>query len=112
MDKKFTKELLVYSFTRALWTFLEAVLSCLTVGVAIWSFDWIHILSIAATAFLIAFIKCMLVGVPEAYSDGFMIVDDSDADRTRWLFDLNTDVEDIYKKKSISLIVKNKEEVK
>ena len=106
-----TKELSILSLKRAVWTFLQVVLSMITVGVAIWEIEWVKIASIAATAALYSFIKSIVVGVPENIkTDGVLIVDDSDEEKTKWLFNVETDLDDIYKKKSINLVVKNKEE--
>ena len=106
-----TKELIILSLKRAVWTFLQVVLSMITVGVAIWEIEWVKIASIAATAALYSFIKSIVVGVPENIkTDGVLIVDDSDEEKTKWLFNVETDLDDIYKKKSINLVVKNKEE--
>lgn len=106
-----TKELLILSLKRAIWTFLQVVASMITVGAAIQEIEWIKIGSIAATAAVYSFIKSIIVGVPENIkTDGVLIVDDSDEEKTKWLFNVETDLDDIYKKKSINLVVKNKEE--
>ena len=106
-----TKGLLILSLKRAIWTFLQVVASMITVGAAIQEIEWIKIGSIAATAAVYSFIKSIIVGVPENIkTDGVLIVDDSDEEKTKWLFNVETDLDDIYKKKSINLVVKNKEE--
>jgi len=48
---------------RTVYTFLESILSMLVVGNLISSFDWVTILSVSATAALIAFIRVLLVAI-------------------------------------------------
>jgi O-antigen ligase len=48
---------------RTVYTFLESLLSMLVVGNLISSFDWIAILSVSATAALIAFIRAVMAAI-------------------------------------------------
>jgi O-antigen ligase len=48
---------------RTVYTFLESLLSMLVVGNLISSFYWITILSVSATAALIAFIRAVMAAI-------------------------------------------------
>jgi hypothetical protein len=48
---------------RTVYTFLESLLSMLVVGNLISSFDWITILSVSATAALIALIRAVMAAI-------------------------------------------------
>jgi hypothetical protein len=54
---------------RTVYTFLESLLSMLVVGNLISSFDWITILSVSATAALIAFIRAVMVAIKKIDPD-------------------------------------------
>lgn len=105
------KELLVLSFKRALWTFLQVVLSMITVGVAVQDIDWVSIVSIAATSFIYSFIKSIVVGVPEAERDGTIIIDDRPEDSTKWFFQFSDKVDpsNLENKKALRFEVKKGE---
>lgn len=100
------KELIILSLKRALWTMLQVALSMITLGVAIYEIDWIHILSVAATAGVYSFIKSVVVGVPEAEQDGTLVVDDSDSEKTKWFLNVQTEPEEIYRKDYIRLKIR------
>lgn len=78
----------------------------ITLGVAIYEIDWIHILSVAATAGVYSFIKSMVVGIPEAEQDGTLVVDDSDSEKTKWFLNVQTEPEEIYRKDYIRLKIR------
>lgn len=105
------KELLVLAFKRAVWTFLQVVLSMITVGAAVQDIDWLSIVSIAATAFIYSFIKSIVIGVPEAIKDGTILVDDTQEDSTKWFFQFSDKVDpsDLNNKKSLRFEIKKNE---
>ena len=102
--KTFTKEWLMASLSRAIWTFAETFLGFLTVGAAISEVEWLRALSVAAVAMLISFLKCVVVGVPEAQADGTLLIDDS-GENTKWLLQVDTPVDEVGKRTSIRLKV-------
>jgi hypothetical protein len=58
-----SKKFWISTLERAVKTFGESVLSLITVGQAIASFDWLNILSISATATLISVIVNMVTEI-------------------------------------------------
>lgn len=60
------KILIKASIIRALWTAGEAALITIGTNATFWSdVNWIAVLSASALGFVIAFIKCMVTGLPE-----------------------------------------------
>lgn len=59
------KEILLAALKRSLWTALETALAMIPVGAAVEEVQWLHILSVVAVATLIAFLKSLLVSMPE-----------------------------------------------
>ena len=94
MNKKDILNRLEPAAVRALWTFLESVLACLTVGQRITDFDWANIVLISLTAAVITFIKSLLAGVPEvgAPEIGNLIVDDTDWDDVKMTLQVTGDI--------------------
>lgn len=75
MDRDFWKD----TALRCLWTFAEAMLSCMTIGQAITEINWMHALSISAVAAIIALLK-QIVKLSQEDSD---IEFDDEADDVR-----------------------------
>lgn len=59
------KEFFVAALKRAGWTAVETALAMIPVGAAVEEVQWLHILSVVAVATLIAFLKSLLVSMPE-----------------------------------------------
>lgn len=102
---KFTKEWVVAALIRAIKTAAEVALGMLTIGKGLTDFDWAQILSVAAVAGIYTILSCIVFGVPEAETDGVLMVDDH-GDTQKWLFNVSdSTIDDISKKKSIRLKV-------
>lgn len=100
---KFTKEWVVAALVRAIKTAAEVALGMLTIGKGLTDFDWLQILSVSAVAGIYTILSCIVFGVPEAESDGVLMVD-SKGDKQKWLFSVSDAVIDsITDKKSIRL---------
>ena len=68
-------------------------------------FDWVQILSVALVAGIYSILSCIVFGVPEAESDGVLLVD-SKGDKQKWLFSVSdTVIDNITNKKSIRLTI-------
>lgn len=102
---KLTKEWAMATFIRAVKTAAEVALGMLTIGKGLTDFDWVQILSVALVAGIYTVLSCIVFGVPEAESDGVLMVD-SKGDKQRWLFSVSdTVIDDIVNKKSIRLTI-------
>lgn len=102
--KTLTKEWLMAALTRAIWTFAEVFLGFMTVGMTLSEVEWLKGLSVSAVAFIISFLKSIVVGLPEAQNDGSLLIDES-GETTKWLLKVGTPLEDVSKMKAVRLIV-------
>lgn len=59
------KEKLIAALKRAAWTAAETALAMIPIGAAIEDVEWIHVLSVTATATLLSFLKSIVAGMPE-----------------------------------------------
>lgn len=102
---KLTKEWAMATIIRAVKTAAEVALGMLTIGKGLTDFDWIQILSVAVVAGIYSILSCIVFGVPEAESDGVLMVD-SNGEKQKWLFSVSDSViDDITNKKSIRLTI-------
>lgn len=69
-NRQFTKEFFMAALIRAVKTSAQVMLSMLTVGAAITSFDWVQILSITATSFVYSILTSIVLGIPEGEFQG------------------------------------------
>ena len=72
MSARFTKDFLIAALIRAIKTAAQVMLSMITVGAAITSFDWVQILSITATSFIYSILTSIVFGIPEGEYQGRM----------------------------------------
>ena len=102
---KLTKEWAMATIIRAVKTAAEVALGMLTIGKGLTDFDWLQILSVALVAGIYSILSCIVFGVPEAESDGVLLVD-SKGDKQKWLFSVSdTVIDNITNKKSIRLTI-------
>lgn len=102
---KLTKEWILATLVRAIKTAAEVALGMLTIGKGLTDFDWLQILSVAAVAGVYTILSCIVFGVPEAESDGVLMVD-SQGEKQKWLFNVSdTVIDNITSKKSIRLTI-------
>lgn len=78
MNGRFTKEFLIAALIRATKTGAQVMLSMLTVGVAITSFNWVEILSISGTSFIYSILTSIVFGIPEGEYQGTMKLEAGD----------------------------------
>lgn len=103
---KFTKRLLLDALNRSIWTFLEALLSCLTIGSSLFEMDWINVLGVSGTAFVIAYLKCLLTGLPESKVHGEFQIE-QDGENAIWNLQYNGDPYEILDKDTVTFEVKD-----
>ena len=70
MKRQFTKDFFIAALIRALKTSAQVMLSMLTVGAAITSFNWVQILSISGTSFIYSILTSIVFGIPEGEFQG------------------------------------------
>lgn len=64
MTKGNTVEWIKRAGIRAIWTFAETMLGCITVGQAISEITWLHALSVSTVAAIVSLLKS-IAGLPE-----------------------------------------------
>lgn len=102
---KLTKEWAIACLIRAIKTAAEVALGMLTIGKGLTDFDWVQILSVALVAGIYTILSCIVFGVPEAESDGVLMVDNKGG-KEKWLFSVSDKViESITDRKSIRLTI-------
>ena len=69
-NRQWTKDFLIAALIRATKTAAQVMLSMITVGAAITSFDWIQILSITGTSFVYSILTSIVFGIPEGEFQG------------------------------------------
>jgi hypothetical protein len=69
---------MIAALIRALKTAAQVMLSMLTVGVAITSFNWVQILSISGTSFIYSILTSIVFGIPEGEYQGTMKLEAGD----------------------------------
>lgn len=78
MNGRLTKDFMLAALIRALKTGAQVMLSMITIGAAITSFDWIQILSITATSIVYSLLTSIVFGVPEGEYQGTMKLEPGD----------------------------------
>lgn len=101
----FEKDTLTLALKRALWTALQTMIAMIPVGARIQEVDWLDILSVCALAAILSFAKSIVVGMPEASTEGTMYIDTSSEDTDRYLFDIDT-LEGLSEKNTIRLKIR------
>lgn len=105
MSERFTKDFLEATFWRAFRTFFQVVASMIVVGATISDINWVNVLSTAAVAAIASIAMSFGKGVPEAHTDGEMIVNENDPNKDVYTISLNNAVEQLATKKQVSLKV-------
>lgn len=102
---KLTKDWATAALIRAVRSFAQVALGGITVGAALDEVSWLHILSVAAVAAIYSILTSVVTGLPEARSDGTLIVDDTNAETTNYLFQVETPLDEMQTKKSVRMNV-------
>lgn len=104
---KFTKEWILAALERAIKTAAQVTLSFITLGMAAHEVDWKYVASVALMAFIYSLLTSIVFGIPEATSDGTLLIDTTGV-TDKWLFSIDkTPIEEISQKKSIRLTIDN-----
>lgn len=80
MNGRLTKDFFIAALIRAIKTSAQVMLSMLTVGAAITSFNWVQILSISGTSFIYSILTSIVFGIPEGEFQGTLSFSKSEAE--------------------------------
>lgn len=101
------KEWLKAALIRALRTMAQTALSMLTVGMAIKDVDWVQLISISIVAGIISILTSFATGLPEATTEGAVVVDTEADDQSALLglkLDGNVDRDRVIKMKEKGIV--------
>lgn len=102
---KLTKDWATAALIRAARSFAQVALGGITVGAALDEVNWLRIFSVAAVAAIYSILTSIVTGLPEARTDGTLIVDDTNEDTTNYLFQVETPLDEMQTKKSVRMNV-------
>lgn len=88
------KDLMKASFTRALWTFGEVFLGMVGSASIFSEVDWPYVLQSCLFATMLAFVKCLMTGLPEVATLGTIRITD-DGSKESWVFESDLDPADL-----------------
>ena len=111
MKEKMTNEFVQAMLIRAGKTAAQAILSLITVGAAIDSFDWKVIISIAATSFVYSCLTSIAFGLPETNYQGELSFsqDDEDEGVVKPVIKFDISGDEILDRDSVNIKINNKE---
>lgn len=103
------KDLMKASFTRALWTFGEVFLGMVGSARLFSEVDWPYVMQSCLFATMLAFVKCLMTGLPEVSTLGTIRITD-DGEKEHWLLEMGVDPAEFADKSFAQFkIEKNKE---
>lgn len=102
---KYNKEWLEGAISRAIWTIAQTALSYMAIGMGFTDIDWVKLASVAGVAGVISFLKSCILGVPEAATDGTLMIDESDPEKSLYMLNVETPLDKVATMKSIRLVV-------
>lgn len=88
------------ALVRAVKTFAQTMLGVVVVGKAIDEIDWKYAFSVAIVA-AIASILTSIAGIPEASTDGTLLIDTTDPNKDIYRMSFNSALEDLKNKKRV-----------
>ena len=100
----FNRDWILAALTRAIRTMAQTALATIGGSALMSEVNW----ALVGSAALLSGILCILMalaGLPEAVTDGTLIVDDSGQERTNYIFQVETPLDEIAEKKSVRLNV-------
>jgi hypothetical protein len=104
MLKKLNLEWLYAAGVRALKTMAQTALGMFTVGAALNEVNWTYVISVAVVSGIYSLLTSV-IGLPEVGSDGTLLVDTNNPDKTTYRLDLNSQVEALGSKKVVKFSV-------
>ena len=88
------------ALVRAVKTFAQTMLGVVVVGKAVDEIDWKYAFSVAIVA-AIASILTSIAGIPEASTDGTLLIDTTDPNKDIYRMSFNSALEDLKNKKRV-----------
>lgn len=108
---KYTLDFVKAALIRAFRTFCQTAVSMITVGAAIDEVNWRNVVSISVVAAVVSILTSFATGLPEASSDGELLVNADDPDEMLYTLSCNGDPALWANKKSVLLnVVKDKKD--
>lgn len=107
---KFTKEWAISALIRAIRTFAQTALAMFTIGQRFAEIDWLGILSVAGVAAVYSILTSVVTGLPESQATDGTLQIDPNGETEKWLFTLDTPIDEVSGKNNIRLAVKTKHE--
>ena len=106
MNGRLTSDFFKAALIRAVKTSAQVILSMLTVGKAITDFNWLEIISIAATSFIFSILTSIVMGLPESEYSGTMSLQAGDEENnSAVVLSINTPYDELIKKGSANIKV-------
>ncbi len=102
---KFTKLWLKAACIRAVRTFAQTLAAFLTAGAALSDINWQYALSVSAVALIYSVLTSIITTLPEAQMDGTLVIDDTNKEKTNYLFEVDTPLDDVAGQKTVTLNV-------
>jgi hypothetical protein len=100
-----TKDFFIAAIVRAVRTFAQAALGMVTVGAAMTEIDWVAVISVSGVAAIISILTSIVTGLPEAHTDGKLLIDCSDPEKDIWRLQFDSDLDEIKNNKVVSFLV-------
>lgn len=106
---KFTIEWLKAALIRALRTVAQTALGMITVGMAVTEIDWMNMVSVSIVAAIYSILTSIITDLPEVEGsavDGTLLIDKSDENTDKYLFNIDqTNLDELSSKDVIKLKV-------
>ena len=104
--KKLTLAWLQAAGTRAFKTIAQTAIGMITVGAAMTDINWVNIASVALVAGILSLLTSVATNLPELSTDGTLNIDTTDPATDRYSLELDTPLDEMASKKTITLTVK------
>lgn len=108
MNSRLNKDFFIKAFIRAAKTFFQTLASMIVIGSAFSENDWARAFSVAGVAAFLSLCTSFGGGLPEAGTDGKLVLNDSGDDKDIYSFELNDEPEKLMNKKVVSFSVVKK----
>ena len=100
----FTKEWLQAALIRALRTVAQTAIATIGTSVFMSDVNWVAVLSASVLAGILSMLMA-IAGLPEAQNDGTLIVDNSSEEKTNYVFEVKTPLDELPEKRVVRMKV-------
>ena len=106
--KKITTEWLHAALISAIRTIAQTALGMVSVGAALNEINWKYVGSVALAAGIYSILTSLATSLPEIQTDGTLQIDTTAENKDIYRLNLDTELESLRTKKSITLVVDSK----